>query len=257
MEGTEILFEKGPVISIIVAVYNNAETLQRCIDSVSEQSYPLKELIIMDGGSTDGTVEILEKNNHKITYWESKSDKGIANAWNKALAQINGEWVLFLGSDDYLFDNFVLEKISKVLTKHNNNADVVFGNVMLIKQNGYEIKQIGQPWRWSSFRYKMSIPHQGAFHARRLFDEVGYFNETLKIVSDYELLLRKGHNLIAIYVNSLVSKMQIGGISQRGAKSVLKEWKISQIMHKTSLKFLIQINYQWSVFKLFIKGLLN
>ena len=93
--------KKYPLISIIVAVYNGEKTLQRCIDSVFSQTYPHKELIIIDGGSTDGTVDILQTNNDKITYWKSEPDNGIYQAWNKALDHAKSDWICFLGSDDY------------------------------------------------------------------------------------------------------------------------------------------------------------
>lgn len=79
---------RKPLISVIVAVYNGEKTLQHCIDSVSNQAYPHKELIIIDGGSTDGTVDILRADNDKIAYWESEPDKGIYHAWNKALDHV-------------------------------------------------------------------------------------------------------------------------------------------------------------------------
>ncbi len=84
--------EQNPLISVIMAVYNGADSVRRCIDSVSAQTYQNRELIIIDGGSQDGTTDILKKNNDKITYWESKKDRGIYHAWNKALKHARGEW---------------------------------------------------------------------------------------------------------------------------------------------------------------------
>lgn len=89
--------DSKPVTSVIVAVYNGAKTLQRCIDSVSNQTYPQKELIIIDGGSADGTVDILRVNNDKIAYWKFKPDRGIYHAWNKALDHVQGAWIYFWG----------------------------------------------------------------------------------------------------------------------------------------------------------------
>ncbi|MDL5501794.1 MAG: glycosyltransferase, partial [Candidatus Methanoperedens sp.] len=98
-------------------VYNGAKTLQRCIDSVSNQSYLNKELIIIDGGSTDGTIEILRSSQDKITYWQSGPDNGIYDAWNKALDHARGDWICFLGSDDYLWKSNVFEEIMPHLVK--------------------------------------------------------------------------------------------------------------------------------------------
>ena len=105
-----------PSISVIVAVYNGIDTLQQCIDSVAQQSYPAKELIVIDGDSKDGTVELLKANQEKINYWVSEPDSGVYNAWNKGLAQANDDWICFLGADDYFWDNQVLDKLGKALT---------------------------------------------------------------------------------------------------------------------------------------------
>ena len=91
-----------PLISIVVSVFNGADTLQQCIDSVTDQTYPAVELIVIDGGSTDGTREILLRNASKLAYWVSEPDRGIYHAWNKALVHAQGDWISFLGADDYL-----------------------------------------------------------------------------------------------------------------------------------------------------------
>ncbi|MDA3897412.1 MAG: glycosyltransferase [Desulfobacteraceae bacterium] len=98
------MHQAKPKISIIVVVFNGAQTLERCLYSVVHQIYPCKELIIMDGGSTDGSVELLKRYDSQIKYWESKPDRGIYHAWNKALEHAEGEWICFIGSDDFFFD---------------------------------------------------------------------------------------------------------------------------------------------------------
>src|SRR6202050_3332724 len=87
-------------VSVIVAVLNRASTLQRCIDSVADQTHHALELILFDGGSKDGSREILEANTAKITHWQSGPDRGIPQAWNMALERATGEWICFLGADD-------------------------------------------------------------------------------------------------------------------------------------------------------------
>ena len=115
-----------PSISIVVAVFNGAHTLQRCIDSVITQDYPDKEIIIMDGGSTDGTVDILRSNSRRIAYWESRRDRGIYHAWNKGLQQAHGEWIIFLGADDVLYNERVLETfVKKIISLNERPASQV------------------------------------------------------------------------------------------------------------------------------------
>ena len=93
--------QSTPLISIVVVVYNGAKTLQQCIDSISHQTYPNKELIIIDGDSLDGTVELLKLNQENIAYWISEPDRGIGDAWNKGLKLCSGSIIGILNSDDY------------------------------------------------------------------------------------------------------------------------------------------------------------
>ena len=136
--------ENKPIITIIVAVLNSKESLERCIESVNNQTYPHRELIIIDGGSTDGTVEILKNNDDKIAYWESKPDRGIYHAFNKAIKYAQGEWIYFLGSDDYLWTSDVLEKVAQnIRTIHDRIIALSKRQVL----SGIKIKSIFQGCR--------------------------------------------------------------------------------------------------------------
>ena len=90
-------------MTVVVATYNNKSTVQQCIDSVAQQTYPHKELIIIDGGSHDGTVDLLKASEQKVAHWISELDRGIYHSWNKALLKATGEWICFLGADDYCY----------------------------------------------------------------------------------------------------------------------------------------------------------
>ncbi|MEW5794715.1 MAG: glycosyltransferase family 2 protein [Bacillota bacterium] len=205
-----------PLISIIVAVFNGGKTLQRCIDSVAGQTYPHKELIIMDGGSTDGTVDILRANNDKIAYWKSERDRGIYHAWNKALDHVRGDWICFLGSDDYLWNEDVLRRLADQLPDVPSNIRVVYGQVAFVDRHGETICVVGQPWDNVRRQYSeyMSIPHPGTLHHRRLFEERGRFDESFRVAGDYELLLRELKTGDAFFVLDLiVAGWQVGGLS--------------------------------------------
>lgn len=207
-----------PLISIIVAVYNRATSLQRCIDSVASQTYANKELIIIDGGSTDGTVDILKANAPKITYWESERDRGIYHAFNKALTQAKGEWIYFLGSDDYLWDAQTLNTIVDELKNiKNENVKVVYGKVAIVSQTGDVLQVINQPWQQVKklFLQGCYICHQGVFQHQSLFAQHG-FDESFPISGDYELLLRelKSPRSQPIFLSDItVAAMQTGGYS--------------------------------------------
>ena len=98
--------------SIIVAVFNRVKTLQSCIDSIFAQDYSDKQIIIIDGGSNDGTVELLKVNDKKIDYWESEPDRGIYHAFNKGIKHAKGDWIYFLGSDDYFWSHHTLSIVA-------------------------------------------------------------------------------------------------------------------------------------------------
>lgn len=243
-----------PLISVIIAVYNGAKTLPRCIDSISNQTYPNKEIIIIDGGSTDGTVEIIRSNQDKITYWRSEPDNGIYNAWNKALDHVNGDWICFLGSDDYLWKNDVFEEISPHLIKaESQDIRMVYGQVARVTEDD-EISCIdGFSWKytWRSIIVDgiCTFTHQGMFHHRSLFELYGKFDESFKIAGDYELLIRAfkdGGD--AIFINGLiVAGMQTGGITSNCIKLVRETAKARQnnLLNVITTPWLI--SYAWAI----------
>lgn len=213
-----------PLITVIVAVYNGAKTLQQCIDSISDQAYVNRQLIIIDGGSKDGSVGILELNDKKIDYWVSEADSGIYSAWNKALVHAKGEWVCFLGSDDFLLNAEVLARMASELSAISQEINIVYGQVMLLSESGAELYLIGQPWGEVKDRFKqiMCIPHPAAMHRRRLFAQHGNFDESFRIAADYEFMLRElriGH---AVFVPGLViAAMRQGGVSSNPSNTIL------------------------------------
>jgi len=243
-----------PLISVIVAVYNGAKTLQRCIDSVSDQTYLNKELIIIDGGSTDGTIEIITSNQDNITYWESEPDNGIYNAWNKALGHTTGDWICFLGSDDYLWNKTVFEEIMPHMIKaESQDIRMVYGQVARVTQDD-EISCIdGFSWEytWRSIIIDGigTFTHQGMFHHRSLFERYGKFDESFKIAGDYELLIRafkeRGD---AIFVNGLiVTGMRVGGITSNSIQLVKENARARQNNQLRVITIPWLISYVWAI----------
>jgi len=204
-----------PLISIIVAVYNAEETLQRCIDSITGQLYRHIELIIIDGASKDGTVDILKANEKNIAYWESSPDTGIYDAWNKALNHTHGEWLYFIGADDYLWSKEVLAKVSVQLNTAYPPCRVVYGQVALVNESNEVLYYVGEPWHKvkSKFQSFMVLPHQGVMHHYTLFEDYGGFDKSFKIVGDYDFLLRELKDKDAQFIPSTIAGMQVGGVS--------------------------------------------
>lgn len=230
--------ESGSImkITIITSTYNAAMTLQTCIDSVSNQTYPDIEHIIIDGTSKDGTPELIKQNaereGSRISYWLSEPDSGIYDAWNKSLPHISGEWVLFLGADDWLHDREAISRMAPHLENAYPQYIVVYGKVTRQTQKGQTI--IGEPWDKvkDEFGYKM-IPHQGVFQHRHIFDVGNRFDESYKIAGDFELISRVvlGRGIDSVlFIDTVVTLMNDGGISS--APSLLMQKEFADIARK-------------------------
>lgn len=223
------------LITIIVAVYNGAKTLQQCIDSVSAQPYKNKELIIIDGMSNDGTVEILKKNTSRINYWISESDEGVFSAWNKGLRRANGDWICFLGSDDYLYTPDALNKLSSKLELIPLNIRLAYSRIMLLNPQGEELRPIGEPWdvAKNNFLKGKCLPHQGVMHRKSLFEKNGVFDESFGIGGDYELMLREIIHTDAFFIPDIVAiAMRQGGLSSNPKHSIEALFDIRRALHK-------------------------
>lgn len=237
--------ESAPLFSIIIAVFNGKATLQQCIDSVTQQTCLSKELIIIDGGSTDGSVDLIKTNQEKLAYWVSEPDRGIYNAWNKGVAQARGEWICFLGADDYFWDATVLERMAAHLAKLSAGIRVAYGQIMLVNADGELRLPVGDSWEQVKERFKefMCIPHVGTMHRRILFEQLGKFDESFRIAGDYEFLLRELSTGEAAFMPDIITAAQRhGGISTESAhySMVLRETWRAHRLHGTYLprKFL-------------------
>ncbi len=248
-----------PLISIITATFNAARFLPDTIRSIRAQSYPNIEWIVIDGGSTDATVDLLKANEDVIDYWLSEPDSGIYNAWNKGLAQAQGEWIGFLGADDYFWDAHVLARMSTQLARLPASVQVAYGKIMLVNADGLVIQAFGEPWENVRERFKqtMSIPHQGTMHRRSLFEQHGKFDESFRIAGDYELLLRELRSADARFIPGIIiaAMRQGGGISSDPGNSllVLRESRRAQL--KNGLRFPGMI-WSMAVVRLYLRLLL-
>jgi glycosyltransferase involved in cell wall biosynthesis len=229
-----------PLISVIVAVYNGAATLQQCIDSIAAQTYPHVEFILIDGASKDATLDIVKANEANIACWMSEPDSGIYDAWNKGLCKANGDWVCFLGADDYLWSDYALERTAAALAVLSPDIRIAYGQVMLLGQGDKPLFPIGEPWGSVKKKFKqvMCIPHPGLMHRRSLFKDNGCFNDAFKIAGDYELMLRELLVAEAKFLPEItVVGMRQGGVSSTPGNTLrsLMEVRRAQKMHGLSL----------------------
>ena len=204
------------IISIVIATYNAEETIRRCLESVvntQAEGFEL-DIIVIDGGSTDGTVEIVESFAQLLGYWESAPDRGLAHAWNKGVSHANGDWIIFLGADDYLWRSDSLKKIAPLLANMSNPTKIVYACVMGVDDSGKQLGIWSSDWNRKKFYVEMNFSHQGVFHHKTLFTQYGMFDESYRLALDYELMLRYLKNNDAIFLpDIIVSAMQSGGMS--------------------------------------------
>ena len=202
----------NPKVSIITATFNSESTLEDCIKSIIDQGYKNIEYIIIDGGSKDRTVDIINKYNGNITHWISEPDKGVYDAWNKGLKLSSGEWILFVGSDDVLYPDAIASYIDYI-SAQSEILDMVSSRIHITNKDNEVIRTFGWPWKWSVSKRVFTIAHPGAFHNKRLFEVYGDYNTSYRICGDYELLLRAGVSLKTAFMDKITLRMQIGGLS--------------------------------------------
>lgn len=175
-----------PLFSIITINLNNVRGLQETIDSVLSQTCIDFELIVIDGDSTDGSLDVIKKIAGNIKYWVSEKDTGIYNAMNKGIAKATGQYLLFLNSGDKLVDSHVLQKV----LNQNPTADIVYGDMQTKEVDGLIVHRT-MPDKISVVQlYADTIWHPVAFIKRELFYKYGFYDEQFLIVSDYEFFVR-------------------------------------------------------------------
>ena len=197
-------------ISIITVTFNSEKTLESTIDSVRSQNYDELEYIIVDGGSTDGTIRIINKNQDIISKWVSEPDKGISDAFNKGIRMSTGDLIGIINSDDMLEEG----ALSAVANCIKADTDVLYGNVLSF---GDGIKPfIEKPKDLSGLYDSMVLLHPATFVMKRAYDKYGVFNIDYKCCMDRDLLLRMySRGAKFQYVDRVLSKFRQGGVNQR------------------------------------------
>ena len=200
-----------PKISIITPSFNQAAFLERTIESVLAQEYPNLEYIIIDGGSTDGSVEIIHKYASKLAYWQSKPDLGQANAINQGLRRATGEWIGWQNSDDVYLGG-VFNSLVSAAVRHPK-ATLIIGNLMIIDELDNAIHDV----RYITPNYKallaegMLIANQSSFWKRGLQDQVGLLDERYHCSFDYDWFLRLTKGANGVHVDSFWGALRMHG----------------------------------------------
>ena len=246
-------------ISIITVCYNAEKTIRETLESVASQNYPEFEHIIVDGGSSDGTLEIVREFEKGISKIISERDNGIYYAMNKGLLHASGDVVGFLNADDAYASNNVLEQISSAFKNHA--VESCYADLQYV--NSSDPDKILRNWKAGSFDSKKFLngwmpPHPTFYCRRELFEKYGQFNTQFSISADYELMLRflYKNGCSSVYVPKLWIKMKVGGASNQSIKNRIKAnnedrmaWKVNGLKmraHTTFLKPIRKIAQFWN-----------
>jgi glycosyltransferase involved in cell wall biosynthesis len=230
-----------PLVTIITVVRNNVEFIRDTIESVLSQDYPNVEYVVIDGESTDGTVEIVKEYAQKISFILSEPDKGIYDALNKGIKKSKGSVIGILHSDDLFYDNHVIsEMIHKM---EEDKTELCFSDLIILDRNTEKILRFYMSHyfkRWL-FRIGWLPPHPTCFISRALFDEFGLYSTNYKIAGDFDFLVRIffGKKIRWSYVNRVTVKMHIGGQSNSG-------WHSKRMCAK-EINISLHENHVWSL----------
>jgi glycosyltransferase involved in cell wall biosynthesis len=213
-------------ISLITVSYNAGSTISRCIESVIAQNFKNFEYIIIDGGSTDGTIKIINQYKNHVNIFISEKDGGIYDAMNKGISRASGTIIGTLNADDFFAADDVLGAVAAAFAQQN--PDMLYGDLDYVAQD----ETIVRKWRTKAYVQGMynwgwMPPHPTFYCKKQLFERFGLYNVEYGTAADYELMLRfmQQTNVKALHVNKVMVKMQSGGVSNNSLPNRVKAWK--------------------------------
>lgn len=227
-----------PRVSIITIVYNNVQHIRDAIESVLSQDYPGIEYLVIDGGSTDGTVEIIKEYGKKIAVFISEQDDGIYDALNKGIRHSSGDVLGILHSDDLFYDELVVS--DSIRKMRDTDAELCFSDMVILDNTSGKIIRyyMANYFRCWMFRIGWMPPHPTIFINKSLFDEFGLYSLEYKIAGDFDFLVRifYGRKIFWTYLDRVTVKMMQGGISNSGFFSKLKiSSEINRVLRKNNV----------------------
>lgn len=226
-------------VSIITVVFNGAPTIKSCIDSILGQDYGEIEYIIVDGGSTDGTVELVKSYGNRINQFVSEPDKGIYDGMNKGIKMATGDVIGILNADDFYASNTVISRIAEAMKL--NLADGAYGDLEYVDAVNHNL--VKRNWKSgeyvaNSFLNGWMPPHPTFFLKRSFYSQYGSFRLDLGSAADYELMLRMIHKIgiKLTYIPEVLVKMRVGGVSNSNLANRItanrndrKAWKVNEL----------------------------
>ncbi len=246
-------------ISIITVSYNRVNTIESSIKSVINQDYKNIEYIVVDGGSTDGTLAIIEKYRSRISAFVSEKDEGMYFALNKGIKMATGDVVGILHSDDFYSNDKIISRIVNEFKE--KQTDAVYGDLQYVMENNINV--IKRYWHSCAYQRNLFLkgwmpPHPSFFVKRDMYNRFGSFNTSFSFAADYELMLRLlyKNNLTASYIPEVLVKMRAGGISNSSLTNRIKAnredrlaWKVNGIRPTVLTLFLKPLSKLRQFFK--------
>ena len=247
-----------PLLTVITAVFNGENHLEETILSVLNQTYENVEFIIIDGGSTDGTLDIIKKYEHAIDYWVSEKDSGISDAFNKGVKVACGDYINFQGDGDGFYS---IDSLERIVQDVNPNEDIfIGGRIQRVDVDGSEMYVSASMLKFhkQSLLFKMSLPHQGLFTNIKYFKKYGLFDINNTYCMDYEHLLRSYREFPKVVMsNVIVAKWRADGLGNNRELDIFKEYHKIKVDNKVaSFPILVGINF-WILLKYTIKKIIK
>lgn len=232
-------------ISVITICYNAAKTIEETILSVINQDYDNLEYIIIDGESTDGTINIVNKYRDRIAYFVSEPDNGISDAFNKGIKTATGDLIGIINSDDYLYKD-ALKKVGEYFNDHPN-CDLVHGNTLRFDDGDLMGRLKYGSTDYSRLKLTFEIYHPSTFIKKSAYEKYGYYDINYKIAMDYELISKMYYSGANFgYINDTLTCFRYGGISTTALKSTLADHKRVALRNGAS-----KIKINWFIIKHF------
>jgi glycosyltransferase involved in cell wall biosynthesis len=242
-----------PLITVITVVFNGVKTLEETIKSVINQTYPNVEYIIIDGVSTDGTLDIIKKYEDAIDYWVSEPDKGIYDAMNKGVILAMGDIIGIINSDDWYVEGVFCE-IFRNLNNDHEDVCLYYGDIFIIDKNGRKSYSMKSP-DIDNIKDRLLINHQTCFIKNSAYKMYGIYNDNFRVAADYELLYRLFTNGIKFkYIPKQIANYRLGGFGEENfIKIGGKEYIIIDIKYGSNPLKAYLIGYFWILRKIIKK----
>lgn len=231
-----------PLITVVTVVLNEPETLKKTMASVLEQTHDNIEYIVIDGGSTGATLDVIKNHDDKIDYWVSEPDKGIYDAMNKGIDRASGEWINFMNAGDYFYRP---DTVKTVFSKDHGNADFIYGHTEFL---GGDFNGVVKAWDFKFLWQTMVFTHQSLFTKSTVLKN-RKFDTRFKICGDYNIIYNSYMNGATFFNSDTVIAAFDPGLSDVSrSRMAYEKWKVVR-------KYRNDFQFHWFYFKLFFKRL--